>query len=284
MTESAVVPSAPQAPSLTPFQVIEKVIGSGDLSAMKPEDRVAFYWRVCESTGLNPLTRPFEFISLNGKLTLYAKRDATDQLRRLNGVTVTKLERDRSDDLMTVTAHGRDRQGREDSAIGAVSIKGLGGEALANALMKAETKAKRRLTLSLVGLGFLDESEVDGIGDRVDVDPETGEIAPARPKPTSLLESVAAQRARLDEQAEAVLASPSPDDDTVEGDVTELPDPIGIGDAEQPAPMTAEAFRAFLTERGIDRDYATATATRLYPGVPRLDDEQRAALAAELAK
>jgi hypothetical protein len=149
---------------------------------MQPEDRVAFYWRVCESTGLNPLTRPFEFISLNGKLTLYAKKDATDQLRKLHGVTVARLERERTDDLMIVTAHGTTADGREDSAIGAVAIKGLAGEALANALMKAETKAKRRLTLSLVGLGFLDESEIDG-AERVDVDPATGEIArpPAKP-------------------------------------------------------------------------------------------------------
>jgi hypothetical protein len=149
---------------------------------MQPEDRVAFYWRVCESTGLNPLTRPFEFISLNGKLTLYAKKDATDQLRKLHGVTVARLERERTDDLMIVTAHGTTSDGREDSAIGAVAIKGLAGEALANALMKAETKAKRRLTLSLVGLGFLDESEIDG-AERVDVDPATGEIAEAPAKP-----------------------------------------------------------------------------------------------------
>ena len=32
-------------------------------------------------------TRPFEFITLNGKLTMYARKDATDQLRKLNAVT-----------------------------------------------------------------------------------------------------------------------------------------------------------------------------------------------------
>jgi hypothetical protein len=34
---------------------------------------------------------------------------------------------------------------------------------MANALMKAETKAKRRVTLSICGLGMLDESEVESI-------------------------------------------------------------------------------------------------------------------------
>jgi hypothetical protein len=39
----------------------------------------------------------------------------------------------------------------------------LKGDALANALMKAETKAKRRVTLSIAGLGWLDETELETI-------------------------------------------------------------------------------------------------------------------------
>jgi hypothetical protein len=46
--------------------------------------------------------------------------------------------------------------------------------------MKAVTKAKRRVTLSICGLGWLDESEIETISRsavrRVDVDKETGEI------------------------------------------------------------------------------------------------------------
>ena len=49
-------------------------------------------------------------------------------------------------------------------AKGAVNINGLKGEALANAMMKAETKAKRRATLSLCGLGLMDELEVSDAG------------------------------------------------------------------------------------------------------------------------
>jgi hypothetical protein len=213
-------------PALSPFEVIEKVITSGDLTAMKPEERVAFYWRTCESLGLNPLTRPFEFIVLNQKMTLYARKDATDQLRKINGVTVTELRRDKDNDLglITVYARGRDRSGREDEATGVVNIKGLGGEALANAVMKAETKAKRRLTLSLVGLGFLDETEVEGHGD-VSVDPTTGEITtPAQPK--SLLESVRAQQAALAPEPEKPTETPA---DVVEGEITPEPEPAPAG-------------------------------------------------------
>jgi hypothetical protein len=44
-----------------------------------------------------------------------------------------------------------------------VSLANLKGDNLANALMKAETKAKRRVTLSIVWLGWLDETEVETV-------------------------------------------------------------------------------------------------------------------------
>jgi type I restriction enzyme S subunit len=34
------------------------------------QQRMTYYTEVCRSLGLNPLTRPFEYITLNGKLTL----------------------------------------------------------------------------------------------------------------------------------------------------------------------------------------------------------------------
>ena len=59
-----------------------------------------------------------------------------------------------------------------------MSIAGLKGEALSNAMMRAEAKAKRRVALSLCGLGMIDDSEVDSIpgAKRVVVDPLTSEI------------------------------------------------------------------------------------------------------------
>lgn len=142
---------------------IERVIAGGDLAALTPEQRTSYYHAVCDSLGLNPLTRPFEYIRLQGKLTLYARRDATDQLRKAQGISVEIKGRARVDDLYVVTASAHDPNGRADESIGAVSVQGLSGEALANALMKAETKAKRRVTLSICGLGWTDETEVDSI-------------------------------------------------------------------------------------------------------------------------
>ena len=141
---------------------IEQVLIQGDLAKLSPMDRVEYYKKVCEGLGLNYMTRPFDYINLNGKLTLYARKDATDQLRRLYGVSIDDLKREFVDDMIIVTAKGHDASGRTDVEVGVVSRKDMGGK-LENAIMKANTKAKRRLTLSLVGLGWLDETEVESI-------------------------------------------------------------------------------------------------------------------------
>ena len=158
--------------------IIERVVMQGDLAKLTPEQRVGYYRRVCDSLALNPFTRPFDYLVLNGKLTLYAKRDATDQIRFTRKVSVTITARERVDDLYIVTARAELPDGRTDESVGAVSIAGLKGEALANAIMKAETKAKRRVTLSISGLGMMDESEVSSVAEAryVDVDMETGEV------------------------------------------------------------------------------------------------------------
>ena len=143
--------------------IMEQVIIKGDLSKLTPQERTTYYMKVCDSIGLNPLTKPFEYIALNGKLVLYALKACTEQLRGIHDVSVTDLTETLVNDVFIVTAKVRNGAGRTDAAKGAVPIKGLQGENLANAMMKAETKAKRRATLSLCGLGWLDESEIESI-------------------------------------------------------------------------------------------------------------------------
>ena len=41
-----------------------------NLAALSAQDRLAYYRAVCDSLGLNPLTRPFEYLNLQGKLVL----------------------------------------------------------------------------------------------------------------------------------------------------------------------------------------------------------------------
>lgn len=147
----------------TPAGLLEKVVIGGDLKALTPQERLTFYRHTCESLGLNPLTKPFSYIILNGKLTLYANKDCTEQLRKRYEVSVTKMECDVTEGIYVVRSYMQDKTGRTDISIGAVPIDNVKGEARANAMMKCETKSKRRGTLSICGLGMLDETEVDSI-------------------------------------------------------------------------------------------------------------------------
>ena len=141
---------------------IEAVVIGGDLSKLSPGDRVNYYKAVCQSVGLNPLTRPFDYITLNKKLTLYARKDAADQLRRNNAISIAKPDIQFEDEWIIVTVVASDNQGRTDSDVGVVKKTDMQGN-FGNALMKAVTKAKRRVTLSICGLGMLDETEVETI-------------------------------------------------------------------------------------------------------------------------
>jgi hypothetical protein len=115
--------------------------------------------------GLDPFTKPFDILRLNGKEVLYCTRSGTQQLNKLHKVSHTITSRDTNADagVYIVTSKASLPDGRCTESIGAVNIAGLKGEAYANAIMKAETKAKRRATLDLLGLGVLDESEAETI-------------------------------------------------------------------------------------------------------------------------
>lgn len=178
---------------------VERVLLDGNLAQLTPDQRVAYYNNVCESLGLNPLTKPFEYITLNSKLTLYAKRDCCEQLRKIHGVSIEIVKREILDTIYVVTARATDRAGRSDESTGAVNIENLKGEARANALMKGETKAKRRVTLSICGLGMISDVEAEtlttkGVLDDMNAraaeaaiphDTSTGEIIEAESTPAS---------------------------------------------------------------------------------------------------
>jgi hypothetical protein len=149
---------------------IQKALVLDEIGKLTPSEQIDLYNQTCQSLGLNPLTRPLGFFNLNGKYTLYAKKDATDQLRFIHKISVLKLEIRETEFSYEVIAYGRNGEGREDSDLGVVDITNLKGEKLANAKLKAVTKAKRRLTLSLCGLGLLDETEVETIKDAKPVD------------------------------------------------------------------------------------------------------------------
>jgi hypothetical protein len=180
--QNRIAASLPQKPQLDP-SIVQQVLLGGDLSKLNAEQRISFYNRVCESLGLNPLTQPFAYLKLSGKEVLYAKKDATEQLRFIHGISIDPagFTREVIEGVYVVTAPASMPSGRTDVSTGAVAIDGLKGENRANAMMKAETKAKRRVTLSICGLGMLDETEVETI--RQEPPPLVVEAAKNEPEP-----------------------------------------------------------------------------------------------------
>ena len=145
--------------------IANQLILQGDLSKLSANDKVRYYNGYCERMGLDPYTKPFDLLRLNGKEVLYCTRSGTQQLNKLHKVSHLITSRDTNVDagVYIVTSKASLPDGRCTESLGAVNIQGLKGEAYANAIMKAETKAKRRATLDLLGLGVLDESEADSI-------------------------------------------------------------------------------------------------------------------------
>ena len=142
---------------------IESALMDGDLSRLSSDQKLSHYQMVCKTVGLNPLTKPFQYITLNGKLQMYALKGATDQLRKIYKIDCEVVKTETVNGLYVVQVKVKDKHGRVDEDMGFARIENLQGDALGNAMLKAVTKAKRRATLSMCGLGMLDEDEVKSI-------------------------------------------------------------------------------------------------------------------------
>ena len=142
---------------------VESLVLRGDLSALGPAHRAAYYLRLCEQLGLNPHAQPFAFLRLNGKEVLYATRGATDQLAAIHRLNREIIDGPKVIDLagtklVIAVCRATHPNGRVETATATVPLTDP-----VNVLMKAETKAKRRATLSILGLGLLDEMELETI-------------------------------------------------------------------------------------------------------------------------
>lgn len=144
-------------------RVAESLVTRGDLSDLTPAERARHYINTCEGLGLNPASQPFIFLTLQGKLVMYANRGASDQLAAIHRVT-RRIVRGPEEitlggqKLVIAVCEASMPNGRIETAIATVPMTDP-----VNVLMKAETKAKRRATLSILGLGCLDETELETI-------------------------------------------------------------------------------------------------------------------------
>ena len=198
------------APSLP--EQIETLLMQGDLTGLSVPQRLVFYKDLCRTLGVNYRTRPFEYIVFTdrdqddeeggapkaGKMQLYARADCAAQLRKIHHVGIDKNMRKRREGefyYVEADAFIHEKLGmRTDTATGVVWLKkwkskngrrelqDLQGRELANAMMKAETKAKRRVTFSICGLHMLDESDLGDLTEMTYDVSETGRVIEVTPQ------------------------------------------------------------------------------------------------------
>ena len=151
-TELAEVETAIQ---LSP-EIAEKLVANGNLAVLDSEQRMKYYLYMCEKGGLDPAGRPYEYIEFSSHgtkvLQLYAKKGCAEQLRKIHGISIVELKTERINGNYVVSCIVKDRTGRTEVDVGVCPAQD------SNSLMKAVTKAKRRATLGICGLGDIEES------------------------------------------------------------------------------------------------------------------------------
>jgi hypothetical protein len=182
-------------------QTLEQLMLKQDLSQLTPAQRVEFYKAKCNHIGLDPSDLPFEYIKLQGKLMLYATKHCAEQLRKKHSISIKNLRKEMDDGIYTVTVDAELPDGRTDTDCGSVDTTGSSRSDLANQKLKAVTKAKRRVTLSIIGLGMLDETEVQSIPDseKGDAPVAANEIfqKPIEQRPTSFKDEIVTKAKQL---------------------------------------------------------------------------------------
>jgi hypothetical protein len=158
------------------LEAIEKATMYADFSDLSQEQRMFYIRNLCDDMKLDIRRSPFQWIVLQNKLVPYAKKACTDQLRDVHDVSIQITDQKIVSGIYTVQVRAQKPSGRTDEDIGTALVEGVVGDSLGNAMKRAVTQAKRRVTLSICGLGMLDESEIAQIPD------EAKREAPPGPK------------------------------------------------------------------------------------------------------
>lgn len=146
---------------------VEAAIMTNNFQGLSVSQRIAIVVKRCEKLGVDPTQGPFVWGKGDGgRLMLVATKNLSQQLRAnkdLRCEIVEDWSQAATMGILIVRCTVSIPNGRSDQDIGVVSLKNKQGEGLANIIMAAYTKAKNRATLSLCGVGGLDESEMAAI-------------------------------------------------------------------------------------------------------------------------
>lgn len=150
-------------------------IAAGNLAPLEPKLRAIAIRTICEDGNLPLSLSPVILIPGDGgALRPYVTSIGASWVADNKRVSTKVLGTENAGGVYVVRMQAVAGDGRSVEDIGAVAVGGLGGQNLANAYMKAHTKAYRRAVLRLSGLPLTDEDEGSGPPRRIDY--ETGEI------------------------------------------------------------------------------------------------------------
>jgi len=180
----------------TESNLMRKILKTDNLATLTQQEREEYYLARCEALSLDPLSKPFSYLEMkDGKggtrMILYFNKNACDQLRENLRMKFGKPEFKKSDcgEYLQAEVMFELPNGRVEFATAAVplvreeiewikspdgskvkvvkGIKTLSPDEKANAVMKLETKLKNRATMSAMGSGMMDESELDTMSDLI---------------------------------------------------------------------------------------------------------------------
>ena len=177
-------PPKPALPEVVETPTLEEVQSAlllhGDYGKLSPAQRNVLLLKLCETHGLDPLTKPFMYIAVDGRKILYASRSAADGIAKNKGLSEVGhefIETVNGTILIVKVAdpawlESEGKRGRMKEGFSAIPAN-LTGTMWVNAVKKAHTQANRRAILALEAPGFMDESEISDIpGAKVENDGE----------------------------------------------------------------------------------------------------------------
>lgn len=162
-------------------KILTQLILKGDLSILTDEEKMLYAKQVADAAGVSLLMRPFDFIEakIAGKSTvkLYANKNCAEQIRQKYNVNISIDDPKKLDDMLIIRGRATmlmpDGSTRFEEDIVPIEIEKIPygksefmpikGVELANAVMKATTKLKRRLTFSIIGLGIMGIDDLEDI-------------------------------------------------------------------------------------------------------------------------
>jgi hypothetical protein len=247
-----------------------------NLDGMTKEQIDQYLRDISEHLGIDPDLNAFDVIRMDNRLQVYARRGTTDMLRESMDIDVTSIDLLDIPGSATFRATGRkghaaSNLSRQEIAIGSCAIAGLTGQKLSDAIMTAETRAGRRLTLKFTGLGILDVSEVPAAGISAASGAELAGSPVVMPPPTVRPAEAPGRdiTAKVNADVAAVLLQPT-SQPSAAGVAAFLTGPNGTAPTDPPTEAEMEEFRTRQAELRADAQAAlVAGLPKLSPNPPK---------------